>query len=598
MTAEEIVKKYIKGNQRHAGYYEAVDIENHLSFHIDGYQPDKLDNQADRFLYRLGATNENPYFSILIDQRRPGETAVVQKHRRIIYASITREPCFKVISSLNKIVRSDDWKIDYSQSEKIKQEGESLEDYCEHNYPNFGSVTNWLYTYGLKKILSDPNGMIVILPIKFDVSSNEFLQPYTNYVSSEDILYYEPGKMIAYKSDHVTEIKTKDGVKLVPIYRIISTESVWEVVQNEDRYTMTEFANYTNKLPVIPNGGIINKLINNIPIYNSFLAPMLPRLDEAAREYSDLQAEVLLHIHSTLAVIQGDNCNLCSGTGKVLKDGKPVACGDCKGRGALKQDPYDQIVVRIRDVDKQQIPFPPAQYITKSTDIVKIQEERIENHLYKALSSLNMEFLAQTPLNQSGTAKEIDKEELNNFVYSLAFHLVNNIMNPIYECIAFYRYNLLVSDTKTLLPLIQVPEHFDLLTENHLIEQIKLAKEASIEPTIIKEMQVDYINKKFRDMPNTRDQLIASIDVNPFPTSTTEEIIDMELNRDITKKDAVLAIYSNYFVQKAIHDDKTFLKKDFNEQLKVIENMTDAKIKEIKDARPVQAVTKVDEFLG
>ena len=598
MNPNELTKKYIQGHQRHAGYYEAVDIEDHLSFHVDGYNPDKLDSQHHRFMQHLGIADENPYFSILIDQRRPGETAVVQKHRRVIYASITREPCFKVLSSLNKILRSEDWKVDYSHSEKIRQENESLEDYCEKNYPNFGSVTNWLYTYGLKKILSDPNGMIVVLPLDYTVEANEFLKPFAHYVSSRDIYYYEPDKVIVYKSNHVTEVKTKEGVRLAPVYMIVSTEGIWEVVQREDKYDITEVAYYNNKLPVISNGGVINKIINNIPIYNSFIAPMLPRLDEAAREYSDLQAEVLLHIHSTLAVVQGDNCQLCGGTGKVIKDGKPVACGDCKGRGALKQDPYDQIVVRIRDADKQQIPFPPAQYITKSTDIVKIQEERIENHLYKALSSLNMEFLAQTPLNQSGVAKEIDKEELNNFVYSIAFHLVKNVMNPIYKCISEYRYNLLIDDTTKLLPLIQVPEHFDLLTENSLIEQLKLAKDASVDPTIIKEMQIDYINKKFRDMPDTRDQLIASIDVNPFPTSTAEEIIDMELNRDITKKDAVLAIYSNYFVEKAVNYDKEFLKKDFNEQVKIIDKMADAKIKELKDARSVQAVTKIDEFLG
>jgi len=598
MNPNDIVKKYIQGNQRHAGYYESVDIENHLSFHIDGYKPSSSDTHHDRFLQHLGISEENPYFNILIDQRRPGETAVVQKHRRVIYASITKEPCFKVISSLNKILRSEDWKIDYSHSETIKQENENLEDYCEYNYPNFGSVSNWLYTYGLKKILADPNGMIVVLPLSFNVESNEFLKPFAHYVSSKDILYFDPKKVIAYKSNDVAEVSTKQGVRLTPIYRIVSIEGIWEVIQKEDKYEITEIAKYHNKLPVISNGGVISNIINNIPIYNSFINPMLPRLDEATREYSDLQAEVLLHIHSTLAVVQGDNCQLCSGTGKVIKDGKPVACGDCKGKGALKQDPYDQIVVRIRDADKQQIPFPPAQYITKSTDIVKIQEERIENHLYKALSSLNMEFLAQTPLNQSGVAKEIDKEELNNFIYSIAFHIVKNVMEPIYTCIAEYRYNLLVSDTKKLLPLIQVPEHYDLLTENHLIEQIKLAKDASVDPTIIKELQVDFINKKFRDIPETRDQLIASIDVNPFPTATPEQIVDMELNRDIPKKDAVLAIYSNYFVQKAIEDDDTFLKKDFNEQLKVIENMTDAKIKEITDARPTQPVTKIDEFLG
>jgi len=240
---------------------------------------------------------------------------------------------------------------------------------------------------------------------------------------------------------------------------------------------------------------------------------------------------------------------------------------------ALKQDPYDQIVVRIRDADKQQIPFPPAQYITKSTDIVKIQNERIDAHLFKALGSINMEFLAEVPLNQSGKAKEIDKEELNNFVYSVAFHLVKNMMNPIYKIISNYRYSVLIPDQQRrnkLLPLIQVPEHFDLLTENALIEQIGKAKEAGVDNTIIQEMQVDYVNKKFRDSPDIRKQLMVSLDMNPFPTATPDEIIEMEMNRDITKEDAVTAFYANYFVQKATEADKEFLDKDFDAQLKIV----------------------------
>lgn len=598
ITPKQAVEKYIKGKQKHAAYFESVDIAEHLSFHIDGFKPkDKisLQKQAEILMSSLGlGDSENSYFNRLIDQRRPGETTVVRAHRRIIYASITKEPCFKVISSLNKIVRSDDWKIDYSDTDTIKQEGEGMEDYCEKNYPAFGSVTNWIYTFAIKKILSDPNGFIVVLPLDFKVESNEFLKPFASYIPSRNVMFYKPDEMIVYQSNRVSEITINNIQVVVPVYMIVTTEGVWEVIQKNDKGDMdlTLLTTYDMELPVVVNGGVISNLINNIPIYNSFLNPMLPRLDEAAREYSDLQAEVLLHIHSTLAVMQGDTCATCKGSGKVLKEGKsPAVCGDCKGRGAIKIDPYDQIVVRVRDIDKQQIPFPPAQYITKSTDIVKIQEERIDAHLFKALSSINMEFLSQTPLNQSGKAKEVDKDELNNFVYSVAFHLVKNIMNPIYKIISDFRYSVILpiqEKRNKLLPLIQVPEHFDLLTENALIEQIKQAKEAGVDATIIQEMQVDYVNKKFRDSPKVRKTLQVSLDMNPFPTATPEELIEMELNRDITKEDAVTSVYANYFVQKAVDEDEKFLDKSFADQLEIIKGMTDDKIQELK---PIDADT-------
>jgi len=604
-SPEDIVKHYIKGTRRHAAYLESVDIQHHLSFHIDGFKPEWLkgfSKPLQNLATQLGLpSHENHYFDRLIAVRRPGETEKVLAHRKKIYASITKEPTGKVINSLNKIVRSDDWKIDYSDSETISQKGENLEDYCEKNYPGFGSVTNWVYTFALKKMLSDPNGFMVVLPLQFPldeegntvVESNEFLKPFANYVPSEDVLFYEPGVMIAYRSNQVKEIVgAKSVIRTVPIFRIVSTEGVWEAFEKNDKreFTLIQRMSYDMELPVVVNGGLIDKFVNNILLYQSFLNPMLPRLDESAREYSDMQAEVLLHIHSVLAVVQGENCAQCKGTGKVLKNGKPVVCGDCKGRGALKQDPYDQIVVRVRDADKQQIPFPPAQYITKSTDIVKIQNERIDAHIFKSLSSINMEFLAETPLNQSGKAKEVDKEELNNFVFSVAFHLVKNIMNPIYRIISDFRYAELVKDQakrNELLPLIQVPEHFDLLTENALIEQIGKAQEAKVDATIIQEMQIDYVNKKFRDSPKVRDQLIVSLAMNPFPTSSSEEIIEMEMNRDITKEDAVTSIYATYFVEKAVEADDTFLSKTFEEQLEIIRKMTDEKITELKPEEPV-----------
>ena len=84
-------------------------------------------------------------------------------------------------------------------------------------------------------------------------------------------------------------------------------------------------------------------------------------------------------------------------------------------------------------------------------------------------------------------------------------------------------------------------------------------------------------------MPEVRDRLRVSNEMNPFNTATAEEVADMEMSRLITKADAVTALYADYFVTKAIQADDKFLTMTFEEQLKIIRTMTDQKIKELKD---------------
>ena len=598
-----LVDKYIKGGARHAAYDKAVDIMDHLSFHIDGFkfpklEEEKFDPMKHLRMLHLDQNRHNPYFSNLIDDRRPSESDTIKTYRRTIYASITKEPCFKVINSLNKIVRSEDWKIDYSKSDtpnKIK-EGETLEDYAEKNYPVFGSLTNWLFVFGIKKMLGDPNGYIVVMPLE-KVESNEFKRPFVSYVPAINMLFYSK-EIAIFRSNETGEFTNKTGnIVKVPIFKIVTKEGIWNVQQSDDErnFDLKQIDSLELKeLPIIFNGGMIKTLIDNIPLYDSFLTPMLPRMDEAAREYSDLQAEVVQHIHSTLWAFQGQDCQTCSGTGKVIKKGKPLACGDCKGNGAMPVSPFKQMILRQMGADKQPTPIPPAGYISKDVEIVKIQDERVDNHIFRALASLNMEFLADTPLNQSGKAKEVDKEELNNFVYGVAFHIVNNLLKKIYKLITECRYGELITEPERekMLPTIQVPEHFDLLTENTLIEQLNKAMEAKVDPTIINEMQTDLINKKFRDMPEVRDKLRISNEVNPFNTSSSEEVADMKLAGLITDADAVTALYADYFVSKAIQENDKFLTMKPEQQLETIRKMTDEKILELKpkDVPPAEPV--------
>jgi len=89
ITPEDI-KDYVQCRKVHSAYKDAVAIEDHLRFHIDGYD------------------GKNPTFIKLIDNRRPGETKEIRDYRREIYSNITTRPTSKVINSLKKIMHAKD----------------------------------------------------------------------------------------------------------------------------------------------------------------------------------------------------------------------------------------------------------------------------------------------------------------------------------------------------------------------------------------------------------------------------------------------------------------------------------------------------------
>lgn len=569
----KFLEKYLRKGKRHSNFEKTVDIYAHLSFHIDGYEYQQQP--------------ENPYFRLLIDDRRPSESTTIKKYRRRIYTSKTKQTCFKVINSLKKIVKSQEWKIDYSKADtpRIIKESESLENYCEKNYPIFGSIENWFYSYGLKEILTDPNGAVVVLPKTFDVKSNEMFEPSAQYIHSQNVLDYKEGEYIVYKSNQKSEYTYNGETYIDNVFMIIDTKNVWCAKKQTNNFDYTIELVYTHNfgsLPAFLGGGLYSEINNDTPLFDSFLSPMLPSLDVTARESSDLDAEVVQHVYSQMWYMQGENCSSCEGVGKVKKAGKPVVCPDCKGEGVIQKSPYKDLVIKKGLFENGSIPTPPAGYINKPTEIVKLQDERIKNHLMDALSSINMEFLAQTPLNQSGKAKEVDKDELNNFVYGVAYHMIENVIKPIYKFTALWRYSQLIpskENIKKLLPSIPVPERFDLLSDDMLLDNIKKAKDSEVDSIILSEMQTDYINKKFREMPYVRDKLIAVNDLNPFVGVTSEQLNELVLGGIISKKDAIKSIYINEFVDKAINTTKSFLELDFMKQVSIIDKFAEEKMK-------------------
>jgi hypothetical protein len=467
-------------NFKHVNYTETVKLAEKLTVHADGITPKGL-----------------------IEERRPSEPPQAKDYRCKIYKPITRTPVSKVITSLGKIRRSPDWQVNYRQDTRPSQvaEAESLQAYCEQNYPNYTSVTNWAFSDLLKRYLLDANAVVAVIPQTIPAATNEYMKPVAKIFPSANVLRYIPGEYAVLLSSETVVYSSPQGRNTYMdgqvFYEIDRTKITrWEQASKASAFVDTwTYEHYFGTMPAFKVPGLFLKESGNDVINESRIATMVPSLDEAVREYSDLQAEIVQHIFSEKYIYINSECPHCKGVGYL--DNKK--CPHCNGSGMIAVQQFGVHTILPNKIGENAIPMPPIGYVQKQTEIAILQDNRVRRHIYDALSAINMEFLAEMPLNQSGTAKEVDRDELNNFVSGVAEDIVA-ILDKVYFYINEYRYSIIVPDAakrRAMLPSIPVPERFDLLNASQTMAELKSAKEAGVNPVVVRALEVDLTKKKF-----------------------------------------------------------------------------------------------------
>lgn len=548
----------------------------------------------------------------LITERRPNETDKIKEYREKIYVPITKRTISKVFSSLEKIRRSQDWSVQFD-AEKVSsliKDDETLEQYCEFHYPHFDSITNWAFSVLLRKYLIDANGIVAVIPEQMPESTTEYVKPIAIFFDSEQIMYYVEGECVVLKSRDTSTYYTHGGRRVNnggAIYYVLTKNEFakYEQISAKEFDESCIYRHDIGELPAFKVGGVYHSRKNNDTIYESRIAGMIPSLDEAAREYSDLQAEILQHIHSEKYVFANNDCPVCNGTGqeyiieKDEKTGEDVVkgtkvCHHCHGRGSVSNvSPYGEYVINAAKFGEQQLPTPPIGYVTKSTDIAKFEDEHVRQHIYDALAAINMEFLAETPLSQSGVAKAYDKDELNNFVNAVAEDIVH-ILDNIYKFINEYRYNTLIvnpDDRKAMLPKINVPTKYDILNTSVLMAELKNARDAQAHPMILRELEIDYAKKQFNTDPEIAHMIETTFNLDPLFGMSDESKMTMLQNNGITELDYIVSCNITAFVLRAIREDKDFYSRDYKKQMEVLKKYAE----EVQKANePVNAPTFAD----
>lgn len=562
-TPEEI-KAYIEGKWNRHYYDDCVKEAKKLEVHADGTYP-----------------------TCLIDERRPNEPEDVKIYRQKIWVPKTKPAFTRVYNSIQKIRRSADWSIRYPDKEFSKiAEGETLEDYCEKNYPYFTSLTNWVFQALLRKYLIDPNGVAMIFPLSLDVQPNEYFQPFPLMFGSCDVIDFEPEDYAVLKDPVGCKFKQGNNWTDGFSYWFVTCERVirYDQVSGKGKYDVVlDYTHGLNSLPVVAWKGSMVCHYGSQLKYESRLAGMIPELDEAAREYSDLQAGKVLHVFPERWEYTQNECLTCKGKGQVqnplwepgMSGSCDTQCNSCQGRGYIAAGPYSKIMVRPLSAleGTGQIPLPPAGFVEKDVEIIKLMDAGVEQHIYNALAAVNMEFLANSPLATSGVSKAEDKYEAGNTVHAIAEDVVS-FMDEIYDLTARWRYiTQYQNDIEKMLPVVAVPEKFDLVTANDIGEQLKIAKDANANPTTINAMQVEFAHKKFQQEPEVRDRVALTIKLDPLSGITEDEKMGRLSNKGITQLTYVISSNIQSFVQTAVDKDKDFSFKTLEQQQSVINAM-------------------------
>lgn len=573
------------------------EIDNYTKQRPEGFHPFYKD--AVRIAYDMRVHADGIYPQKMIEERRPNEPLEVKDYRKIIWKPKTKPTFSKIFSELQKIRRSSEWGMRFDDKLKFPliREGETLEDYTTKYYPGFDSITNWAFTLLLRKYIIDPNAVCIVLPdFEDEVAETDFVKPIPVIYESHNVIDFVQDDFVVVNDPKGAWYTAADGRRIKGRRIIIVTTK--EVIRYDQINGKGEFSislQEAHELPELPafqlKGVIIDQIDFNY-LYESRIAGIIPELDEALREYSDLQAGKVCHLYAERWEYSQHECTACKGTSR--RRNSNYTGPDCNlpefltceapgcVNGYVVAGPYSKIIIRPNHTLEGQspVPNPPAGFIEKDVEIIKVMEESVEKHIYSALSAINFEFLGETPLSESGKAKQVDQDALNNTVHSIAEDLVSVIDNVV-RITAFFRYKNIYSseDIFTMLPAINVPERYAVMASTISVEEFKALKESGASAVILAATEMEVANRRLQSDNELLEFVTLCLKLDPLASVTEDNKMSMLSNKGITQVSYIISSNIQEFVKRAMLEDPKFAEKDTKKQLEVLKKYADEVVK-------------------
>jgi hypothetical protein len=511
---------------------------------------------------------------------QPSEPEWAIKYKKDNYRAITKAPFKKIQNAIAKIQKARDLIITPSEknSPKIK-DSETLYSYVFERLPKYNSINQWFFNFQIKNYLTDSNGVVVIAP-KY-VLDDDYLEEYQNKPTNEFI------KPIPY-SFSITKVKYFEDDLLI----IEEEKNEWFVVDEnnyyfikrdhvKEKYTTTLlYSHNLGYLPAIVNGGVMTSEDDDI-YYESWIAGILPDFDQALLENIDKNVTIKQHLYPERVEFTQNECTTCNGTGSITKSnsfGRNVtsSCNSCGGDGFSSGSPFG--ITKVRPAmggEDSAIPqWAPVKYVEKDLKPVEFLSKDIDNLIKKGLGAVNMEFLAESPTDQSGVSKAYDYDQTHQFLSNISNDVFGRYIPFIIKAINDLRYSELLEFNQEVLreqlPSINIPNDFDIVTTSVIEEQIGKATQSGISSSIIESMEMDYIAKKYEGSPKEMAYQQNIILLDALRGMTSDDIMTMNALTPFNPLTLISHSFINTFVERAFSENKDFATWDLSRKKELI----------------------------
>jgi hypothetical protein len=526
---------------RHKYYDKTVTHAEDMEVHVDGAKPTKL-----------------------LDIARPNEEKRIKDYRLSVWQPVTQSSSSRVINTVNRIFNPQLHKIEFPDP-PTQMGDETLEKYLTTDYPYYVSLMNFIQETFMPKMYGDPNSFLVIEPIKYDIEDSEMFAPMPNIYESEYVMDFKD-------EEYLTLSDSKTWAK------VITSTDIYKFKKNKGEWKQeSEYNHNFGYIIGFRLGGIVKG--DKYPYYfESFISGVLPHWNKVVNLTSDIDAGYINHLYLERWEYEADceATNCMSGIVEVENpDGSKakVNCRTCNGTGKVSRSPYGVHTIRRDALNPlAPMPTPPAGYIDKPTDIIELVEKKIKREEELGFSAINMDILNRVGEDQSGVAKTIDRQDLDSFLQRIANHVFGFVIPEIIYITANWRYGTLLNgNIIDILPSIDMPKDFSVLSLNFLTDEYKAASTASVSPTYIKGLEMEINNAKNRNNEKLRLKNNSIIKLNPFPKKTLDELLTIRTLYPNLSWKVYMSIAVDELVTKAIEVNQDFVYLDLDEQRLLIE---------------------------
>jgi hypothetical protein len=467
----------------------------------------------------------------------------------------------QVLNQFKKVFRAQG----FSRNHKFKNNNKELiEDFWFYlkNVSSGLSMQELMEVVWFQADFKEFNGVFIVeLPKE---QKGDHAEPFVDFIPLKhihDIMVR--GKKIEYIifESEIT-IKQGQGDKTVKKYRVIDDVADYNFMRDGDVITLMtreefdEDGEIVTVEDVIPNTWGYVPCIQPSTVYDnldsdtlktSHIVHVMPNADSYLSISNSHAVSVKKHQHPIFYSFPV-TCPSCNSTGTVEgKDHEFLECQKCNGHGSVpfyNKNPGEGISLPEPDennsVNKAEA---PCGYVSVDIDSIQDQREELkfeENNIEKG--SLGVEgILLNKSKRETATGKEIDLQPL---IDKLTFFSANgeSVEGFLTNTIAKARYgkDYIGSD-------INWGRKFFVRTEQMIEIEYGEAKKNGLPVSALKELLEELYFTKFDNNPKALTRSLLLLELEPFPTSTTQEVIDTDIANEI---DVVIKLYFADFIEE------------------------------------------------